>query len=231
MFQRFSDVKNSLKSLYLAGFMQEKAKAKIYLISPEKIQVSDFLPRLKRTLATGLVPAFQLRLKGYEAQEIAAISCEVKKICTDFNCLFLLNDFLEVAMDVGASGVHLGVDDVSIAHARKKSPQNFVIGASCYDSRDLAMQAGGQGADYLSFGAFFPTKTKVSRGKPTPEILKWCNELITLPTVAIGGINDKNCAELVQAGVDFLSVISYVWNQVGEEDLAVKKLQEAIQRA
>lgn len=211
--------------------MQESVKAKIYLISPEKIEVSDFLPRLKKTLATGLVPAFQLRLKGYEAKEIAAISREVKKICADFNCLFLLNDFFEVAVDVGAAGVHLGVDDLSIAQAREKSPQNFVIGASCYDSRDLAIQAGQQGADYLSFGAFFSTKTKVSRGKPKLEILEWCNELITLPSVAIGGINNENCRELVRAGVDFLAVISYVWDRTGEEDLALRKLQEAIRRA
>ncbi len=196
----------------------------IYLVSPPQIELESFSLRLQHALKTGLVPAFQLRLKGYDSQEVKKISQELKKICHDNNCLFLLNDFYEIAWDVGANGVHLGSEDGSISLVRKKSPKDFVIGVSCYDSKDLAMRAGEQGADYLSFGTFFPSKTKNSQGKPTTEILTWCDELINLPTVAIGGINEKNCHELVKAGADFLAVISYVWdNPLGEVE-AVKVL-------
>ncbi|OFW79752.1 MAG: thiamine-phosphate diphosphorylase [Alphaproteobacteria bacterium RIFCSPLOWO2_01_FULL_40_26] len=202
--------------------------SKIYLISPPKIDLKNFSPRLEKALKAGLVPVFQLRLKDYEKSEITKIACELKKICEANNCLFLLNDFLEIALDIGASGVHLGAEDGLISEARKKSPKNFVIGASCYDSRHLAMEAGEQGADYISFGAFFQSKTKISRGKPNIEILEWANELLDLPIAAIGGITDQNCSSLVKAGADFLCVISYIWDHELEEDAAIKNLSEAI---
>ncbi|MBP7710371.1 MAG: thiamine phosphate synthase [Rickettsiales bacterium] len=198
--------------------------SQIYLISPPQIDLKSFSSRLENALKTSLVPVFQLRLKNYEAAEIKKISHELKKICHANNCLFLLNDSYEIAADVEADGVHLGVEDGSIALVRKKSPQNFVIGASCYDSRHLAMEAAEQGADYLSFGAFFESKTKKSRGNPTPEILTWCAEIMNLPIVAIGGISDENCYSLVKAGADFVSVISYVWNHPEGEVVALQKL-------
>lgn len=200
----------------------------IYLISPEKIDLKTFFSRLEKALKTDLVPVFQLRLKDYEKKEIIKISKEIKKICQQNNCLFLLNDSYEIALDTGADGVHLGVDDGSIIEARKKSPKDFIIGTSCYDSRHLAMEAGEQGADYISFGAFFPSKTKTSRGKPTMEILKWASELTNLPVVAIGGINDKNCWQLAKAGADFVSVISYIWEHPNGEEMAVRIMHKAL---
>lgn len=202
--------------------------SKIYLISPPKIELENFSPRLEKALKTGLVPTFQLRLKDYKKSEIKNFARELKKICHDNNCLFLLNDELEIAFEVGADGVHLGAEDGSILAARKKSPKNFIIGASCYDSRHIAMEAGEQGADYVSFGAFFPSKTKQSRGKPTLEILQWANEIMNLPIAAIGGITDQNASQLAKAGADFLCVISYVWDHPQGEVLAIKNLHHAI---
>ena len=201
---------------------------KIYLISPEKIELKTFSIRLENVLKTGLVPAFQLRLKGYEKSEVTKIARELKKICHQNNCLFLLNDSCEVAAAVGADGVHLGAEDGSIAEIRKKFPTNFIIGASCYDSRHLAMEAGERGADYISFGAFFSSKTKISRGKPTTEILEWASEMTDLPIVAIGGITEQNCSALIKAGADFLAVVSYVWDHPDGEVVAVQKLAEKI---
>ena len=129
--------------------------SQIYLISPPKIELKTFLPRLEKALKTNLVPVFQLRLKEYSNSELTQIAKEIKKICDNNNCLFLLNDSLEIALNISANGVHLGAEDGSILSARKNSPENFLIGASCYDSRHLALEAGEQGADYLSFGAFF----------------------------------------------------------------------------
>lgn len=203
----------------------------IYLISPPKIELKSFSIKLISALKTNLIPAFQLRLKNYEKLEIKKISQELKKICQDYNCLFLLNDNLEIALDIGANGVHLGSSDGSISFARKNSPENFVIGASCYDSKHLAIKACEQGANYVSFGAFFPSKTKISSGKPTTEILEWSNEILNVPSVAIGGITDENCHSLVKSKADFLAVISYIWdNPQGEVD-AVSKLFEAIKNS
>jgi len=202
--------------------------AQIYLISPPQIELKDFSVKLEKALKTGLVPSFQLRLKNYSTLEVKKISQEIKKICDNNNCLFLLNDFYEIALEVGASGVHVGIDDKKISQIRQNSPKNFVIGASCYDSKHLAMEAGEQGADYISFGAFFETQTKISRGKPTVEILNWASEMLNLPIVAIGGINDKNCVELVKNGADFLAVISYVWQHPKSVEIAIKNLHQQL---
>ena len=203
----------------------------IYLISPPKIELKSFSAKLISALKTKLIPTFQLRLKNYEKSEIKKISQELKKICEDYNCLFLLNDNLEIALDIGAKGVHLGSSDGSIFFARKNSPENFVIGASCYDSKHLAIEACEQGADYVSFGAFFPSKTKISSGKPTVEILEWSNEILNVPSVAIGGITDENCHLLVKSKVDFLAVISYVWDNPKGEGVAIYNLSEAIKNS
>ena len=211
---------------------------KIYLISPPEIELKEFSKRLENTLKTGLIPTFQLRIKNYPASEIITIAKELKKICHDYNCLFILNDFYDLAREINADGVHLGANDGKIKTAKENIKKRtddlskrFIIGASCYDSRDLAMTAGEQGADYLSFGTFFTSKTKNSKGKPTTEILKWCNQLINLPIVAIGGINDQNCQPLVAAGADFIAVISYVWQNEISEAEAVKRLNIAIEKS
>lgn len=201
---------------------------KIYLISPPNLEVKTFCNSLKNALQTNLIPVFQLRLKGYEEIEIEKIARELQKICQDHNCQFIINDNFKIAQNIGANGVHLGAEDGSIMIARKKSPKNFIIGASCYDSRHLACEAVEQGADYLSFGTFFPSTTKNSKGKPTTEILEWCSEMTDLPVVAIGGINAENCAPLIQAGTDFLAVISYIWQHPKGEAEAVKSLNQAI---
>ncbi len=183
--------------------------SKIYLISPPKIDLPDFSKSLQLALKTGLVPVFQLRLKGYEDSEIIKISRELKKICKDFGSLFILNDSYKLALEVGADGVHLGDQDGNIAEVKKISPENFIIGTSCYDSRHLAIESAEHGADYISFGAFFQSQTKNSKGKPTTEILEWASEILDLPIVAIGGITDKNYQTLFKA--DFIAVISFIW--------------------
>lgn len=201
---------------------------KIYLISPEKIELNIFSKSLQNALQTNLVPAFQLRLKGYQENEVEKISKELKQICHDNNCLFLLNDNFNLALKIAADGVHLGADDGAISQARKNSSKNFIIGASCYDSRHSAVEAAEQGADYLSFGAFFPSKTKNSKGKPTVEILQWALEMFDLPIVGIGGINNQNCKILAQENIDFVAVISYIWQHPQGEAQAVKILSQAL---
>lgn len=202
--------------------------SKIYLISPPKIDLTQFSQSLKVALNTGLVPVFQLRLKEYENAEIIKIARELKNICHDFNSMFILNDSYKLALEVGADGVHLGDEDGIILAAKKSAPQNFIIGASCYDSRHLAVEASEQGADYVSFGAFFASQTKNSKGKPTTEILEWSREILDLPIVAIGGITDKNCAPLIKSGADFLAIISYVWQHPQGISVALQNIDRVI---
>ncbi len=224
-------VSNTTKRIVIpvkAGIFPQKFMTKIYLISPPKINLADFSQSLQSALETGLVPAFQLRLKDCDNQEILKSAQELKKICHDNNCLFLLNDSCQMALDAGADGVHLGVDDDSIATARKNSSKNFIIGASCYNSRHLAIEAAEQGADYLSFGAFFPTTTKIARSKATTEIIEWSREVMDLPVTAIGGITAENCAPLVKSGVDFLAVISFVWQHPQGVKAALQSMNKAI---
>jgi thiamine-phosphate pyrophosphorylase len=201
---------------------------KLYLISPPKIELKTFAPKLKNALKTNQIPVFQLRLKDIEKNEIIKIAKEIKKICCDFNCLFILNDDYKTAIDLELSGVHVGFEDGEISNIRKNSPPNFIIGASCYDSCDLAIEAGMLGADYVSFGTFFSSITKNSKGKPKPEILSWCDEILNIPTVAIGGITADNCKILIDAKADFLAIISYIWNHPKGEEFAIKTIVEKI---
>jgi thiamine-phosphate pyrophosphorylase len=201
--------------------------SKIYLISPSKINKNDFLPRLSRVLRTSLVPIFQLRIKEYPYSEIKIIAKEVKKICDDNNCVFIVNDYYDIARDVGANGVHIGLEDNSLQNIAKYFDKNFIVGVSCYDSKQLALQAQENNASYVSFGAFYETKTKKSKGKPSIDLIRWAKENLNIPNVAIGGINNINCENLVKAKADYIAVISYVWNAIDNEENAIKSLNKA----
>jgi thiamine-phosphate pyrophosphorylase len=207
---------------------------KIYLISPEKIIFNDFKDNLIIALKTGLIDIFQLRLKNYSPSELIKISQEIKKICTDYNCRFILNDFYQIAMDLDISGVHIGKEDGFdnniIQKIKSQNPQ-FLVGVSCYDSRELSILAKNQNSDYISFGTFFPSITKNSQGKPTIDLIKWAKKEIELPIVAIGGINDKNCSQLIESKIDYLALISYVWQHPKGIKKAIINLDQSIQNA
>ena len=202
--------------------------AKLYLISPPKFDLNIFSNQLEIALATKEVPVFQLRMKDVSDDEIIFAAQKLQKICYKYQTSFILNDRLDLALKIGADGVHLGSDDGDVAWARKKSGNNFIIGASCYDSKHRIMVAAEEGADYVSLGTFFPSNTKNSSGKPTLELLKWCADYINVPVVAIGGINADNAQDLVKNGADFLAVISYIWQHQNGPDAAVNSLIKAI---
>ncbi len=196
----------------------------IYLISPPKIDLPSFSSNLELALKTKKVPVFQMRLKGYLDSEIIEIGKKLLKICHQNNTLFILNDRLDLALNIGADGVHLGDSDGNVSQSRKLSPKNFIIGSSCYDSKHLAVEAVEAGADYVSFGTFFPSKTKNSKGQPNPEILQWCDEILDVRSVAIGGITASNCKALVQSKADLIAVVSYVWDNEKGVEWAVNNL-------
>ena len=188
-----------------------------------------FSERLKRALGAGPVAAFQFRVKGVTEHEAARLAEPLQRICADHDCAFIVNDSIALAKRLGADGVHLGQQDGDVREARERLGREAQIGVTCHASRHLAMEAGEAGADYVAFGAFFPSPTKPSEHRPEPELLAWWSALFELPCVAIGGITPENCAPLVEAGADFLAVSHAVWG--GDEAAAVKAFHEAMAAA
>ncbi|WP_421846973.1 thiamine phosphate synthase [Novosphingobium sp.] len=200
----------------------------LYLISP--LDVGGLFPdRLARALDAGPVAAFQFRVKDVAEHEAARLAEPLQRICADREVAFIINDSISLAKRLEADGVHLGQDDGSVADARARLGKAAQIGVTCHASRHLAMEAGEAGADYVAFGAFFPSATKDTKHVAEPELLQWWSRLFELPCVAIGGITATNCVPLVQAGADFLAVSQAVWG--GDEAAGVRALHEAIAQA
>ena len=200
----------------------------LYLISP--LEVGGAFPdRLARALGAGPVAAFQFRVKGIDEHEAASLADPLQRICADADCAFIVNDSIALARRLGADGVHLGQHDGSVAEARARLGREAQIGVTCHASRHLAMQAGEDGADYVAFGAFFPSETKPNEHRPEPELLEFWSAVFEVPCVAIGGITPHNCAPLVAAGADFLAVSHAVWG--GDEAAAVAAFHKAIAEA
>jgi thiamine-phosphate pyrophosphorylase len=202
--------------LSVAGFadrfdLQGRGDASLYLISPQEVG-GDFPDRLRATLANGGVSAFQLRVKGVDQHQLAHLAEPLHRICGDAGVAFIVNDDMGLAKRISADGVHLGQKDGDPREARELLGPNAQIGVTCHDSRHLAMEAGEAGADYVAFGAFFPTTTKPVMHVPELGILGWWATLFELPCVAIGGITPANGRGLVEAGADFLAVCGAVWN-------------------
>lgn len=203
---------------------------KLYIISPANININinEYASSLEEVLETGLVACFQLRLKNLNDQELINISKVLKPICNKFDVPFILNDRLDLVNKIGADGVHLGEDDSSILDARKLLGSKAIIGASCYNSKHLAMQAAEQGANYVAFGAFFETKTKKAKTKAVMSLIEDWVLISDIPCVAIGGINSKNCHELIKAGVDFIAVVGAIWNNIDSPRKAILNFKNII---
>ena len=182
----------------------------LYLISPQEVG-GEFPDRLRRALGGGPVAAFQLRVKDLAEHELARLAEPLQQICADHDVAFIVNDSVALAKRLGADGVHLGQSDGDIREARALLGPRVQIGRTCHDSRHLAMAAGEDGADYVAFGAFYPTTTKPSHYRPDPALLSWWSSLFELPCVAIGGITPDNAAPLIAAGADFVAVCQAVW--------------------
>lgn len=201
----------------------------LYLISP--LDVGGVFPAaLKDALGAGSVAAFQFRAKGLDQHEAARLAEPLQRICADHDVAFIVNDDMALAKRLGADGVHLGQGDGDPKEARRLLGPNAQIGVTCHDSRHLAMEAGEAGVDYVAFGAFYPTATKDTRHRPEPELLRWWSNLFELPCVAIGGITPDNARPLVDAGADFLAVLSAVWAHPDGPATAVKAFDVVLRR-
>ena len=185
---------------------------RLYLITPPKIEVRAFAEELKRGLDGGDVASLQLRLKDVSDDEVRRATEVLMPLGQVRDVAFLINDRPDLAAELGADGVHIGQEDATYAQARAAVGKDKIVGVTCHASRHLAMEAADAGADYVAFGAFYPTQTKQPKAAAEPEILRWWSELMVVPCVAIGGITVENAPPLIEAGADFLAVSAGIWN-------------------
>jgi len=185
---------------------------RLYLITPPQIeQPFAWVRTLEETLDAGDVACLQIRAKGLDDDAVARLVDLLRPPAQRRGVAVLLNDRPDLAFETGCDGVHIGQGDAPYAEARAAVGPDRIVGVTCHDSRHLAMEAGEAGADYVAFGAFFPTETKEAPTQAEPDLLHWWTNLFVVPCVAIGGITVANCRPLVEAGADFLAVSGGVW--------------------
>lgn len=202
---------------------------RLYLITPPAIaDLPAFVHALEAALGAGDAAALQIRLKDADDAQIARAAGALLPIAHAHDVAVILNDRPDLAAQLGCDGVHIGQEDASYAEARRAVGPQRMVGVTCHDSRHLAMEAAEAGADYVAFGAFFPTSTKEARFHAEPEILTVWQEVMQIPCVAIGGITAANARALAQAGADFLAVSAGVWAAPEGPAAAVKALNAEI---
>ena len=202
---------------------------RLYLVTPPRLDPVTFRDQLAAALDAGDVGAVQLRLKDADDDAVRRAITALRPVAQSRDVAFLLNDRPDLALETGCDGAHVGQEDMGVREARRILGPELMLGVSCHGSRELAMRGGEDGADYVAFGAFFPTGTKADASvEAEPEILGWWSEMMELPCVAIGGITPANCAPLVQAGADFLAVVSAVWNHAEGPAAGVRAMNAAI---
>jgi thiamine-phosphate pyrophosphorylase len=201
---------------------------RVYLITPPRLDPRPFADLLSAALDAGDVAAVQLRLKDVDDDAWRRAIDALRPVTQSRGVAFLLNDRADLVKATGCDGAHVGQDDMPAREARRLMGPDLTLGVTCKGSRDLAMQAGEDDADYVAFGAFYPSGTKDVTNIVDPEILAWWSEMMELPSCAIGGITPENCAPLVRAGADFLAVVGCIWNHPDGPAAGVRALNLAI---
>jgi thiamine-phosphate pyrophosphorylase len=204
---------------------------RLYLVTPPAFEPVAFADRLAQALDAGDVACVQLRLKPAGDDAIRRAADALRPVAQQRGVAFLMNDRPDLALATGCDGVHVGQEDASYDEARRVLGLGRIVGVTCHASRHLAIDAAEAGADYVAFGAFFPSASKEAKHRAEPEIIEWWSEIMTAPCVAIGGITPENCAPLVTARADFLAVIAAVWDHPQGPGAAVKAFAQAIAAA
>lgn len=186
-------------------------RSRLYLIMPPAFDPAAFAPVLADALSGGDVACVQMRLKDVSDDDVLAAGKLLMPIVQAAGAAFIVNDRPDLAKALGADGVHVGQSDASYAEARRAMGPDAIVGVTCHDSRHLAMEAAEAGADYVAFGALFPTTTKDAPTVAPVELVQWWAEVMTTPCVAIGGITVENAAPVIKAGAEFLAVSAGVW--------------------
>lgn len=212
-----------------------RERTRLYLITPSSVpDVAAFAKTFEGALEGGDVASLQVRIKPDGlVDEVAteAVARVLLPICRERDVALIINDSVDVCEKVGADGVHLGALDMRVKDARKRLGKQPIIGATAKNSRHVAMEAGEQGADYVAFGAFFPSETKADTVPADTELLTWWQAVMELPCVAIGGITAERARELSAAGADFLAVSAGVWAHPDGPAAAVRAFNAALDEA
>ncbi len=208
-----------------------KSRCRLYLITPPAFELTAFAGTLEHALSGGDVACVQLRLKSTPDAEILRIGAALKPIVQDAGAAFILNDRPDLAARLEADGVHVGQSDARYEDARSLLGKDRIVGVTCHNSRDLAYEAADAGADYVAFGAFYPTDTKEPLHWADAEILSIWQETMETPCVAIGGITAENAEPLIHAGADFLAVAAGVWSHSAGPRAAVEAFNVLFDRA
>ena len=187
-------------------------KFSIYLITPQKIDLDTFSKKFEEALNTGHIGYAQIRLKDCSVEIILDSIQSLLKISKKYEVPLLINDRPDLAKISGTNGVHLGQSDVSALEARKILGAKSIIGITCHDSINLACNAANSGANYVAFGAFFKSSSKKTNFIAEPSILEWWSKISNTPSVAIGGINQKNFKDLLKKGANYIAAISSIWD-------------------
>jgi thiamine-phosphate pyrophosphorylase len=207
----------------------DRPPTRLYLITPPSIPDLDaFVETLDAALAAGDVAALQIRLKPASDDDIRQAAARLAPIARRHGVAVIMNDRPDLARETGCDGVHVGQGDASLAEARRVMGPDAMIGVTCHADRDLAWEAAEGGADYVAFGAFYPTDTKEIVHRPALELLTTWQETVEIPCVAIGGVTVETAAELARAGADFVAVSAGVWRYSKGEAEAVKAFNLAL---
>ncbi len=188
-----------------------RTTTRLYLITPPALDPDRFAPELEAALSGGDVACVQLRLKEADDAAIRRAARVLQPLVQGRGVAFVMNDRPDLAAELDCDGVHVGEEDMPYAEARRRLGPDRIVGVTCGASRHRALVAAEAGADYVAFGAFFPSGTKAAKHHAEPEVLRDWSETTVVPCCAIGGITQANCGPLVEAGADFLAVIGAIW--------------------
>ena len=192
--------------------MNNRSLNGLYAITDPKLMGKDLKVKAQQAIAAGIrILQYRNKTASLETQEQEALA--LAQLCKKNNVIFIINDNVELALKVNADGVHLGQGDTHIIQARTLLGENKIIGVTCNNNIELALNAQKNGADYIAFGRFFPSKTKPSAPHAELSLLREARKLITLPIVAIGGINHDSAPSLLKEGADMLAVIHAIFGQ------------------
>ncbi len=209
---------------------ETRPTTRLYLLTPPALDPDRFSSELEAALSGGDVAAVQLRLKDVDDAAIRRAAAILKPIAQERGVAFIMNDRPDLALELDCDGVHVGEEDMPYAEARRLLGAERIIGVTCGASRHRALVAAEAGADYVAFGAFFPSGTKAAKHHAEPELIRAWSETTVVPCVAIGGITPQNCPPLVEAGADFLAVIGAVWSHPEGPRAAVREFNEVFAR-